>query len=239
MSSFLLRNARLVELGTRPRPRRARRRPGARGPGLRDRPGARAPAGDARVRRRGPLADPRPVGPARPPRPVDGLLAAARPRARSGRPRRRPRWWPSGSSRCPTSRSSAGGTGSPAGTATRPSPSSTGRPGDAGHPDQRRRPPRLAQHHRPDRAGAAGPRQGRLRARVVRGVLPAGHARRQRRHLARGVPAHARGRRRDGRRPASSTSSSAAARRSGPSGSPRARTCCASGWRRTPTAWTP
>ncbi len=47
--------------------------------------------------------------------------------------------------------------------------------------------------------GAAGAGQGRLRARVVRGVLPPGHARRQRRHLARGVPAHPRGRRRDGR----------------------------------------
>ena len=66
--------------------------------------------------------------------------------------------------------------------------------------------------------------------------LPAaGHPGRQRRHLARGVPAHPRRGRGPRRRRAWSTSSSAAAARTGPSGGPRAATCCGSAGRRTPT----
>ena len=53
-----------------------------------------------------------------------------------------------------------------------------------GGADQRRRPPRLAQHHRADAPGDAGARLGGPRDRVVRGLPPAGHAGRQRRHLA-------------------------------------------------------
>ena len=104
-----------------------------------------------------------------------------------------------------------------------------------GRADQRRRPPRLAEHDRADAPRDAGARLGRARDRVVRGVPAPGHARRRRRHLAGGLPADARRRGRPGHRRAWSTSSSARAWRAGPSGGPRAATCCGSAGRRTPT----
>ena len=58
-------------------------------------------------------------------------------------------------------------------------------------------------------------------ARVVRGLRPARHARRQRRHVAGGLPPHPRGRRGAWASSGSSTSSSAAAPTSGPSAGPR------------------
>ena len=191
MTSFLLRSARVVELGEGTAHGPAARRARARRPGRRGRPGPR-PSGRARgARRRGTLAGAGPVGPARAPRPVDRHLAAPRPRADPlgrGRPRAGRRAPDRGARR----------TGHRLG----PPPLPLGPRPDrhrarrrrARHPgraDQRRRPPRLAQLD-----GAGGPRapvarHGRRRVGVVRGVRPPGHRRRQRRHLARRLPAHA------------------------------------------------
>ena len=202
--------------------------------------GLERPARRTRVRRRGPLADPGAVGPARPPRPVDRLLAAARPRADPRRPRRRRRWWPSGSPSSPTH--PVIGWGHRLSRWDR-DPTVTEldavAPDDPGDPDQRRRPPRLAQHRRPDRAGPPGARQGGLRGRVVPRLRPPRHPGRQRRHLPGGLPAHPRGRGRDGRDRHRRLRVQRRRRRTGPSASPRARTCSGSGWRRTPTASTP
>ena len=107
--------------------------------------------------------------------------------------------------------------------------------GHPGRADQWRRPPRLAQHHGADAPGDAGPRLRGPRGRVVLGVLPALHAGRRRRHLAGGVPPHARPRGVDGRGRDRRLRVQRRGRRVGRALGERLRPCCASGWRPTPT----
>ncbi len=77
------------------------------------------------VRRGRPLADAGPVGPARPPRPVDPRLGPARPRAGAVQRRGASPRCASGSRSGPTCPSSGGATGRPPGPTTPPSPTST------------------------------------------------------------------------------------------------------------------
>ena len=122
---FLLRD---VRLGAAARWRRRPRPPGdpvdvrvVRRTGGRGRRDLARPGGVEEVRRRRALADARPVGPARAPRPVDAGLPAARPdRHPLGRGRAGPGGH-AGSPRAPTCPSSAGGTAPPRGTGSRPS----------------------------------------------------------------------------------------------------------------------
>ena len=201
VTSHLIRHARLVPLAPGEdapdragrRPRRGRRRD-------RGRPAPGPPGRRRRDRRRGPLADARALGPARAPGAVDARVPAPRPGLRA-----LPRGRDAGGGRA--------GRGVPRAPRHRLGPPLR-RLGPRGHglrarrglrrhrgrPDQRRRPPRLAQHDRAHAPRAAGTRLGGPRGRVVRGVRPAQHAGRQRRHLARGLPPHARPRGGDGRR---------------------------------------
>ena len=174
----------------------------------------------------GRLADARPVGPARPPGPVDALQRPPRPHARAlGRAGRRAgarerlEEWPDlpviGWGHRPTAWDEV----------SRPSSPRRHRHRAADRADRRRRPPRLAQHRGPADAGAA-PRQGGVveRGRVVHGLRPALDRARHRRHRPGGLPPH------HGRTPprsassASWTSSSAAGSPTGPSAGPAART---------------
>ena len=100
----------------------------------------------------------------------------------------------------------AGGVAGPAGDRVGPPPDGVGRqPGRVGprrdrdrpadRADRRRRPPRLAQHHRAAHAGAADPRERGQRGRVVHGLRPALDRPRQRRHRPGRLPPHDGGRR--------------------------------------------